>query len=95
MARPGGHCEGVQCLLYYTDVHENGGPTMGVWDDGAKPEDGWQRDSSRLRTVRGVEPAGLQVRRQQDSARCRAMQPSAFCCNHATASPGAYTDYTL
>eukprot|EP01052_Picozoa_sp_SAG31_P014307 SAG31_NODE_884_length_11256_cov_2.889666_7_plen_194_part_00 len=57
--RAGESCEGIQCLLYYTDVHENGGPTMGVWDDGAVAEDGWQRDYHRMRTHRGVEPAEL------------------------------------
>ena len=58
----GRFCEGVQCLLYYTDTDpHNGGPTMGVWDDGPIPESEWQRDYKTLRTIRGDEPEPLKT----------------------------------
>ena len=55
------HAEGVQCLLYLSDVDASGGPTMGVWDDGAIPEDAWQRDYRTRSTIRGTEPESVRT----------------------------------
>ena len=47
--------EGVQCLLYYSDVQGNGGPTMIVPEGELLEEHEWNRDFRKVRAIRGSE----------------------------------------
>lgn len=75
----GRYCEGVQCLLYYTNTDEgNGGPTMGVWDNGPVAEDEWQRDYNTLTTIRGTEPEPLRSRLTSNPKRRPDVRPDLY-----------------
>jgi hypothetical protein len=75
----GRYLEGVQCLLYYTDTDAgNGGPTMGVWDDGPTAEGEWQRDYNTLTTIRGTEPEPLRSRLTSNAQRPPDVRPDLY-----------------
>ena len=44
----------MQCLLYYSDVAGNGGPTM-VVPEGEIVEEAWNRDFTKVQVIRGTE----------------------------------------